>query len=413
MWDPRDVDFPTQAQLENLRYYKYAAEDKSFVSRYILRHYWNWAVTLFPTWIAPNLITLIGLGFMMFNVLLIVLYVPDLGADNTPQWLYFSFAAGLWLYSTLDNVDGKQARRTNTSSPLGELFDHGCDALNCTFVVLLQAAALGLGHSASTAILLVVTIIGFYLSTVEEYYTGVLYLGYVNGPTEGIIVSCLAFVWSGCFGASWWQQSAQELLPFLPDGLSFADVFVWGMVFFFLVTHCPMCFYAIYQACRTKSLSRTCTFTTIIYPFTSYSLAIYFWLSSPYSIIFKEQHMILFSLYFGLLFGLMASNIILAHLTRSEFPGFSSVLASPWFMVVCVNAPAIIGIRIISPAWEYRLLWAMFIMAFAYYSVWVKQADGSIGSVEEETEAESLLDAQENGSSQDLNNKQPSYNTFH
>lgn len=31
---------------------------------------------------------------------------------------------------TMDNADGKQARRTGTSSPMGELFDHGCDALN-------------------------------------------------------------------------------------------------------------------------------------------------------------------------------------------------------------------------------------------------------------------------------------------
>ncbi len=33
----------------------------------------------------------------------------------------------------LDNMDGKQARRTKTSSPLGMMFDHGCDAL-VTFV---------------------------------------------------------------------------------------------------------------------------------------------------------------------------------------------------------------------------------------------------------------------------------------
>jgi ethanolaminephosphotransferase len=32
-----------------------------------------------------------------------------------------------------DNLDGKQARRTQTSSPLGLLFDHGCDAMT-TFI---------------------------------------------------------------------------------------------------------------------------------------------------------------------------------------------------------------------------------------------------------------------------------------
>lgn len=32
-------------------------------------------------------------------------------------------AAGLFFYSTMDSIDGKQARRTDTASPLGELFD--------------------------------------------------------------------------------------------------------------------------------------------------------------------------------------------------------------------------------------------------------------------------------------------------
>jgi ethanolaminephosphotransferase len=40
--------------------------------------------------------------------------------------VYYSFAAGLWTYSTMDNIDGKQARRTGTSSPLGELFEYVC-----------------------------------------------------------------------------------------------------------------------------------------------------------------------------------------------------------------------------------------------------------------------------------------------
>ena len=37
-----------------------------------------------------------------------------------------------WPYylQSLDAIDGKQARRTGTSSPLGELFDHGCDSLS-------------------------------------------------------------------------------------------------------------------------------------------------------------------------------------------------------------------------------------------------------------------------------------------
>jgi len=29
------------------------------------------------------------------------------------------------MYQSLDAIDGKQARRTGTSGPLGEMFDHG------------------------------------------------------------------------------------------------------------------------------------------------------------------------------------------------------------------------------------------------------------------------------------------------
>ena len=40
------------------------------------------------------------------------------------------------LEQTLDAVDGKQARRTGSQSPLGELFDHGCDSLSTIFLSL-------------------------------------------------------------------------------------------------------------------------------------------------------------------------------------------------------------------------------------------------------------------------------------
>jgi hypothetical protein len=32
----------------------------------------------------------------------------------------------------MDAIDGKQARRVGMASALGEMFDHGCDAINTT-----------------------------------------------------------------------------------------------------------------------------------------------------------------------------------------------------------------------------------------------------------------------------------------
>ena len=35
----------------------------------------------------------------------------------------------------MDAIDGKQARRTGMASALGEMFDHGCDAINTSVSV--------------------------------------------------------------------------------------------------------------------------------------------------------------------------------------------------------------------------------------------------------------------------------------
>ncbi|CDS05172.1 hypothetical protein LRAMOSA07701 [Lichtheimia ramosa] len=413
-----DIEFPTQEQLENLRYYKYAAVDKSYVTKYILSHYWNWAITLFPMWIAPNLITLIGLGFMVSNVLLVVYYVPDLGTD-APNWIYFSFAAGLWLYSTFDNVDGKQARRTGTSSPLGELFDHGCDALNTAFVSILQCAALGLGHTQSSLIIFIVTVFGFYMSTAEEYYTKVLYLGVVNGPTEGILLTCFAFIWSGFNGAASWHVPLSNgvplVAPLFPNGTTAADVFVWGLVLSFIFTLLIPCLHSIYTVCRDKKQDWIEAYANVLFPIVVFALAEFCWVMSPTSTILKGEHLCLFALTVGMLFGLMASNIILAHLTRSPYPNLGFIVAPIVVMAILVNSDLLISIRLLSSDVELGLLWAMFIFGFISYGIWAtlvidgfcrflgirclvirrqKQPEHRI-DVEADPEADALLEAEE------------------
>lgn len=42
-------------------------------------------------------------------------------------------------------MDGKQARRTKTSSPMGMMFDHGCDALTTFLFASGLGTLVGLG----------------------------------------------------------------------------------------------------------------------------------------------------------------------------------------------------------------------------------------------------------------------------
>ncbi|VEN39761.1 unnamed protein product [Callosobruchus maculatus] len=73
------------------------------------------------------------------------LYSPD-AKTETPRWALAFCALGLFIYQSLDAIDGKQARRTGTANPLGELFDHGCDSLSTVFVALSACIAIQIGY---------------------------------------------------------------------------------------------------------------------------------------------------------------------------------------------------------------------------------------------------------------------------
>lgn len=126
------------------------------------------------------------------------LYSPNL-SEVVPQWLCATNFLCLWLYQTLDALDGKQARRTGTSSPLGELFDHGCDALTTIFVGLSVACTLRLGSNPIVFLLIIMMMVPFYTTQWEEYFTGTLVLGYV-GVTEGQMVTLLIYLLAAIFG---------------------------------------------------------------------------------------------------------------------------------------------------------------------------------------------------------------------
>ena len=47
------------------------------------------------------------------------------------------FLTFIKIIKNFDNMDGKQARKTGNSSPLGLLFDHGCDAMTAGLVTIM------------------------------------------------------------------------------------------------------------------------------------------------------------------------------------------------------------------------------------------------------------------------------------
>ena len=79
---------------------------------------------------------------MLSPFLLLLLLVPPAG--HMPSWVYLFASFSVVFYTWLDCFDGKQARRTGTSSPLGQLFDHGCDALSVNLLLANIGCSLGI-----------------------------------------------------------------------------------------------------------------------------------------------------------------------------------------------------------------------------------------------------------------------------
>ncbi|KAF2662862.1 ethanolaminephosphotransferase 1 [Lophiostoma macrostomum CBS 122681] len=365
----------SEEALQQLKFYKYSSVDQSLISRYILKHYWNGFVELLPLWLAPNLVTLLGFFFILGNVALLEVYVPDL-VGPAPSWVYFSFAAGLWMYSTMDNVDGKQARRTGTSSPLGELFDHGIDSLNCTLASLLETAAVGYGASKTGAFTALVPVLPMFFSTWETYHTHTLYLGYFNGPTEGLILACTIMILSGIYGPEIWSTPLIKLLPSYEEYLgliTFRDLWVPIILFTFFVAHLPACIVNVARARRAQNLPLAPLFWewTPLFVFVISTVA---WLGSPYSFILKDNHIVLYCLTMSLVFGRMTTKIILAHLTRQPFPYWTVMLIPMIGGALLVNHPyfTLSGTTIgpISANFELWYLRAYLVFAAIVYGRW-------------------------------------------
>lgn len=81
-------------------------------------------------WLAPNLVTAIGTLACVFHHIVVAFYATNLD-EPLPWWLLVLGGLSVFFYNTMDSIDGKQARRTKASSPLGQLFDHGTHTRRC------------------------------------------------------------------------------------------------------------------------------------------------------------------------------------------------------------------------------------------------------------------------------------------
>ncbi|PVD23149.1 hypothetical protein C0Q70_16412 [Pomacea canaliculata] len=250
-------DYLQKEVLDGFDNYKYSAIDTSPISNYIYHPFWNRIVKLVPVWVAPNLLTFSGFVLLIVNFAVLTFYDPHFYASSRdhlesppiPNWVWLMAALNNFLSHTLDGIDGKQARRTKSSSPLGELFDHGLDSWAAFFLPVGLYSIFGRGEYGVSVYRVYLVMIGIMLCFItshwEKYNTGILFLpwGYDIGQLGMTLVYLITFF----YGYEVWKFT----LPLLH--ISTAEFFEMCCYLGFFGLTFPFTFWNIYKSYADKS----------------------------------------------------------------------------------------------------------------------------------------------------------------
>ncbi|KAF1328624.1 Cdp-alcohol phosphatidyltransferase, partial [Globisporangium splendens] len=270
--------YVSQEGSEKLLTYQYHGSDNSLIYQHVLTPMNNFLVEFLPMWLAPNL--------------------------------------------TLDNLDGKQARRTGSSSPLGLLFDHGCDALNVSVGTMTMACVMQMGTTWKTLAFSMSAHVVFICATWEEYYSGSLQLPMINGPTEGILIGCALKLFTAWVGSQFWTQ---ESIPGFQNNSIFVIITAISSFFTIAVNGVN-----VLHAVRLANDSILVALTRLTPFFILNSLAALWVMFSPSDIFSLYPRMFLWMI--GLLNSKLVLHLMLAHLCGEEYHPFRKTLV-PIFYV--------------------------------------------------------------------------------
>ena len=311
---------------ENLRNYKYKSADSSITYKYIISPLCNHLVKIFPEWVAPNVITVSGffLNIVYFSV---TSYYTKFKGGEVPLWACIFCAFCYLLYQILDNIDGKQARRTNSSSALGLLVDHGTDSCTTFFITCGLGSILGLNSINQYILLWIMIIVPFYLNNWEQYMTGQLSLPCINGINEGTFLIFFLEIAIGIIGQDFLIENEFEILgqSFQLNTLISLFFFITGILFGLL---------SIIKVLISKETENKLLGILDILPFLYFLSGFFAVVYLTDSIIVKDYPQLLI-VTFGIQFAKMLGILQLSHLTKARFfiYNFTFIMPNACFII--------------------------------------------------------------------------------
>ncbi|XP_035431222.1 cholinephosphotransferase 1 isoform X1 [Spodoptera frugiperda] len=309
------------AQLKRLSEHKYSCTSASILDAW-LQPWWCWLVSKTPLWLAPNLITILGLIVNVVTTLILVWFSPDARQDP-PRWACALCALGVFIYQSLDAIDGKQARRTGSQSPLGELFDHGCDSISTVFIALGACIAVKLGEYPTWMFFqcfCAMTL--FYCAHWQAYVTGTLKMGRIDVTEAQYSIIAIHLV-SATLGPSFWATQ----IPPLGVPLSLQVTSMCFAAQFYFATN----FFSTFRVRGCGKNGSTVAGTSILSPVIPFSLVVV-----PAFIIFQksesnvyQHHPSLYIMAFGMVAAKVTNRLVVAHMTKSEMDYYDWSLLGP------------------------------------------------------------------------------------
>ncbi|XP_075154030.1 ethanolaminephosphotransferase 1 isoform X2 [Haematobia irritans] len=314
----------------------YSSIDTSFLSVYVMHPFWNKCVEYLPMWLAPNILTFVGFLMTVINFLLLAYYDWDFAAANpventVPRWVWSVAALNILLYYNLDGMDGKQARRTGTSGPLGELFDHGLDSYSAVLIPIYMFSLFGTDDLPPIRMFFVIwnVFLNFYLTHVEKYNTGVMFLPWGYDFTMWGV--SLTLFLTTIVGPGIWRYRIAAY------NISMANIFEVVLIGSGIVTSHPIILKNIYMSYKNKT-GKMRPFMEAARP-----MFAFLWLFVITSIwaLFSRNKVInleprIMFILFGTLFSNIACRLIVAQMSDTRCDGFN-ILMWPLVATVAVS----------------------------------------------------------------------------
>lgn len=328
--------------------YKYSCIDTSPLAKYVMHPFWDSVVGFLPLWLAPNLMTFIGFIMLVINFMVLTYYDYDFTASAIeitarpaiPNWVWLFCGIFNFLSHTLDGCDGKQARRTGTSSPVGELFDHGCDSWATMFFTLCIYSIFGSGKYGASTIevyYMMWLIMGmFILSHFEKYNTGILFLPW--GYDISQLTMSGMYIATYMLGASFWQREAV-------GGFTFGNLCVLLVQFGFWFLSLPHSLSNLYHTWKTGT-GRKDSFSEAFRPLFS-PLLLFF--AATYWVHFGHNRMILlqpriFYLAVGTACSNIACRLIVAQMSQTRCELINTMLFAYVPLAVLASCTTVLSV---------------------------------------------------------------------